>query len=154
MTVVSHPLPQWHRTESNSPHSWPCISLASRDLVSLPQLNAHPHIINDCFVHRSIKGLFIKSPFASSKIPLLSSLLHLRRWQYLAEFPFRFYVCGYSFLLFCWCKTEMKSKKDWKNVQNVRKAFETERKDLWELISLNVRITGAAIAACFFRRGT
>lgn len=100
VTVVSHPLPQWHRTQSNSPHSWPSISLASRDLVSLPQLNAHPHIINDCFVHRSIKGLFIKSPFASSKIPLLSSLLHLRRWQRLAEFPFRFHVCGFPFFFF------------------------------------------------------
>lgn len=108
---VSHPLPLWHRTQSNSPHSWPRIRLASRDLVSLPQLNAHPHIINNCFVHRSIKGLFIKSPFASSKIPLLSSLLHLRRWQRLAEFPFRFHVCGFSFffffpLFFSWWKTE------------------------------------------------
>lgn len=41
-----------------------------------------PHIINDCFVHRSIKSLFIKSPFAFSKIPLHSS--RLRRWHRLA----------------------------------------------------------------------
>lgn len=78
-SFVSHPLPQWHRAQSNSLHSWPCISLASRDLLSLPQLNFHPHIINDCFVHRSIMCLFIKSPFAPLKIPLLSSLWHLRK---------------------------------------------------------------------------
>ncbi len=34
-------------------------------------------------------------------------------------------------------------------MQNVRKAFETERKDLRELISLNVRITRAALAWLF-----
>lgn len=111
VTVVPHPLPQWHRTQSNAPHSWPCIRLASRDLVSLPQLNAHPHIINDCFVHRSIKGLFIKSPFASSKIPLLSSLLHLRRWQCLAEFPFWFHVCGFSLFFFSCCKIDDEVKE-------------------------------------------
>lgn len=140
---VSHPLPLWHRTQSNSPHSWPHIRLASRDLVSLPQLNAHPHIINNCFVHRSIKGLFIKSPFASSKIPLLSSLLHLRRWQRLAEFPFRFHVCGFSFFFFFsffqLVKDREGSQRRTESSQNVRKAFETKRKDLWELISLNVR---------------
>lgn len=86
VTVMCHPLAQWHRTQSNCPLSGLCISLASRDLVSLPQLNAHTHIINDCFVHRSIKGLFIKSPFASSKIPLVSLLLHLRRRLLHAKF--------------------------------------------------------------------
>lgn len=71
------------------------------ELVSLPQLNVRPHMVNDCFVHRSIKGLFIKSPFASSKIPLLSSLFtHPKRWQSLAAFPFQFNVFGFPFLSF------------------------------------------------------
>lgn len=52
----------------------------AEDLVWLAQLNAHPHIINNGFVHRSINGRFIKSPFASS------TQLHLRRWQILAVF--------------------------------------------------------------------
>lgn len=56
-------------------------------LVLLPQLNAILHIINDCFVHRSIRSLFIKNPFAFLKIPLLSPLLHAGRWWRLAELP-------------------------------------------------------------------
>lgn len=40
--------------------------------------------------------MFIKSPFAISKIPLLSSQLHVR-WQSLAEPLLWFNVCGILF---------------------------------------------------------
>lgn len=66
--------------------------LSKQGLVLLPQLNTTLHIINDCFVHRSIKSLFIKSPFAVPKISLLSSVLYAGRWWSLAELPLWLYL--------------------------------------------------------------
>lgn len=110
-----------------------------------------PHIINDCFVHRSIKSLFIKSPFAFSKIPSLRSLLRLRRWQQLAELPLWSHVCGISFFPFYFqlARDSEGSQRRSESVTNVRKAFERKRKDLREFISLNAWITGASLAWLF-----
>lgn len=124
------------------------------------------HIINDCFVHRSIKSLFIKSPFAFSKIPSHSS--RLRRWHRLAELPLCFSF-SFFFLLFTsvgslfslflaflfFFSFHFHSEQDEEGSQrggsmrNVRKASQRQRKDVWELISLNVRTTEASAAWLF-----
>lgn len=88
------------------------INLASRDSGSLPQLNACSHIINGCFVHRSIKGMFIKSPFASSKNPL-AKFSHGTQRRHMAEFAFGFCVfqCVFRFFLCGKRLAEVKEKE-------------------------------------------
>lgn len=83
--MAPHPSRRRHKTQSSARHSWPRSRSASRMLVLLPQLNAALHIINNCFVHRSIKSLFIKRPFTFSKIPGLPHCCMLGDGWSLAE---------------------------------------------------------------------